>query len=46
MKNVYNPQPVDTSDIRLPEELNVLVDEMARNVHAVWAQNRIEQHLS
>ncbi len=43
MKNVYNPQPVDTSDIRLPEELNVLVDEMARNVHAVWAQNRIEQ---
>lgn len=43
MKNKYIPQPVDTSDIQLPEELEVLREHMARNVHEVWAQSRIEQ---
>lgn len=39
----YVPQPVDTNDIELPVELNLLVEQMAKNVHEVWAQNRIEQ---
>ena len=39
----YNPQPVDTSDIQLPEELSELVEQMAKNVHEVWAQSRMEQ---
>lgn len=43
MKNSYVPQPVDTSDIQLPEELNALIEQMAKNVHDVWAQSRIEQ---
>ena len=43
MKMNYLPQPMDTSDIQLPEELNVLVEQMAKNVHEVWAQNRMEQ---
>ena len=43
MKRDYVPQPVDTSDVRLPEELDALVEQMAKNVHEVWAQNRIEQ---
>lgn len=43
MKKNYVPQPMDTSDIQLPEELNVLVEKMAENVHEVWAQSRIEQ---
>lgn len=43
MNRDYVPQPVDTSDIRLPEELDVLVEQMAKNVHEVWAQSRIEQ---
>ncbi len=42
MKNSYVPQPVDTSDIQLPEELNVLVEQMAKNVHEVWAKGRIK----
>lgn len=41
MKNRYIPRPADTSDVRLPEELLPLIEEMARNVHEVWAQNRI-----
>ena len=43
MKNNYVPQPADISDIRLPEELNELIEQMARNVHEVWAQSRMEQ---
>lgn len=43
MKKNYVPQPVDTSDILLPEELNELVEQMAKNVHEVWAQSRMEQ---
>ena len=39
----YIPQPVDTSDIELGEELEVLVEAMAKNVHEVWAATRIEQ---
>lgn len=39
----YTPQPIDTSDIQLPEELESLVEVMAKNVHEVWAQERIAQ---
>ncbi len=37
----YIPNPVETSDVELPEELLPLIEEMAKNVHEVWAQNRI-----
>lgn len=43
MDKRYVPQPMDTSDVQLPEELNELVEKMAKNVHEVWAQSRIEQ---
>ena len=43
MKKNYVPQPMDTSDIRFPQELDVLIEEMAKNVHEVWAKSRIEQ---
>ena len=43
MKKNYVPQPMDTSDIQLTEELNVLVEQMAKNVHEVWAQSRMVQ---
>lgn len=42
-KGSYIPQPMDTSDVQLPQELNELVEKMARNVHEVWAQSRISQ---
>lgn len=35
MKKDYIPQPIDTSDIELPEELNPLLEAMAKNVHEV-----------
>ena len=43
MENKYLPQPMDTSDIKLPVELDELVEKMAKNVHEVWAQSRIDQ---
>ena len=43
MKKNYVPQPMDTSDVRLPEELLPLIEQMAKNVHEVWAKNRMDQ---
>lgn len=43
MKDKYTPRPVDTSDVQLPEQMNALVEQMAKNVHEVWAQSRLEQ---
>ena len=37
----YIPRPTDTTGVKLPEDLLPLVEEMARNVHEVWARNRI-----
>lgn len=39
----YIPCPIDTSDIQLPEELTPLLEAMAKNVHEIWAQERINQ---
>jgi hypothetical protein len=42
-KTKYTPEPIDTSDIVLDERLTALIEQMAKNVHEVWAQNRISQ---
>ena len=34
---------MDTNDTLLPEDLNVLIEPLAKNVHEVWARSRIEQ---
>ena len=41
--NKYIPRPIDTKDIELSDALKELTEEMARNVHEVWAQNRMAQ---
>ena len=40
---MYTPQPIDTTGVKLPEELEVLVEQMSKNVHEVWAETRIQQ---
>ena len=42
MKKNYVPQPLDTSKVELPELMD-WVEDMAKNVHEVWAQTRMEQ---
>lgn len=39
----YKPTPLNTEDIILPYELEELIEQMARNVHDVWAESRIAE---
>lgn len=39
----YTPQPIDTTGVMLPEELEQLVEQMSKNVHEVWSETRIQQ---
>lgn len=41
--NPYEPKPIDTSDVVLPEQLLDLTEKIAENVHEVWAQGRIKE---
>ena len=38
---MYIPKPVDTSNIALPEELLLLTEKIAENVHDIWALGRM-----
>ncbi len=40
---MYTPKPVDTDNIVLSEDLLILTEKIAENVHDLWAQNRISQ---
>lgn len=39
--STYTPKPADLSDVNLPAELEPLIEQMAKNVHDVWAESRI-----
>jgi ryanodine receptor 2 len=42
-KSDYQPSVLDTSSVELPADLMLLAEQMAENVHEVWAATRIEQ---
>lgn len=42
-QNEYKPQPIATHDVVLPDSMMQLAEKLAKNVHEVWAQTRIEQ---
>lgn len=39
----YTPNPIDTSDIILPDELLELTEKIAKNTHDVWAVGSIKE---
>lgn len=39
----YMPNPIDTSDVILPEEILKLCEKLAENTHEVWAKGRADQ---
>ncbi len=43
MEKSYTPSPINTEGIELPDELNTLIEQIAKNVHEVWAKNRMNQ---
>lgn len=38
---VYKPQPIDTSDVELGEEILELTERLAENAHDIWARQRL-----
>lgn len=40
---MYQPKPADTADVRLPEDLMELTEQIAENVHEVWAAARLAE---
>ena len=43
MKTNYVPCPLDTSDVKLSPDMEELTELIAKNVHDVWAKQRIEE---
>lgn len=40
---MYTPNPIDTSEVKLPEELLELTEKIAENVHENWSAGRIAE---
>lgn len=40
-KSNYIPLPINTKDVVLPQEMNALAEQIAKNVHEVWSAGRI-----
>ena len=41
--NGYSPQPADCTAVQLPKELDALLEALSRNVHEVWAHERMKE---
>jgi hypothetical protein len=39
----YQPQPVDTSQVKLPDDLHALLEMLAENTHEHWAKQRMAE---
>ncbi len=40
---MYKPNPISTDEIMLSKELLELTEQIAQNVHEVWAEGRIKE---
>jgi hypothetical protein len=40
---VYKPEPIDTSNVRLSDEIFQLTEHLAENAHEVWAKQRMNE---
>ncbi|MBR3837383.1 MAG: Ryanodine receptor Ryr [Clostridia bacterium] len=40
---MYQPKPIDTDDVVLPESLLALTERIAENVHETWAMGRMKE---
>lgn len=44
MKNMnYTPQPISTDDVKLSDDIIKLSEQIAENVHEVWAASRLAE---
>ncbi len=42
-RSTYVPEVIDLDDVVLPESLDELLEQIAKNVHDVWARSRISE---
>ena len=40
---MYKPAPINTKDVILSDEINELAELIAKNVHEVWAEQRVNE---
>lgn len=40
---MYTPNPIDTSAVKLPEDLLELTEKIAENVHENWSAGRVSE---
>lgn len=40
---MYKPNPINTDDVTLSEDLLALTEKIAENVHEVWAAGRVSE---
>lgn len=40
---MYKPSPVNTEDVELSQDLLNLTEQIAKNVHEVWAEQRLKE---
>ena len=38
---MYKPNPIDTSNVKLPKDLLELTEKIAENVHENWSEGRL-----
>ncbi|GMR59737.1 hypothetical protein PMAYCL1PPCAC_29932, partial [Pristionchus mayeri] len=41
--NQYKPAPLDTKEIELGEEMEPLIEALAKNIHNIWASDKIKR---
>lgn len=39
----YYPEPYDTSDVVLSDDIEALIEKLAENVHDSWAKKRLDE---
>lgn len=42
-ENIYTPNPIDTSDVELSDDMLELVERLAENAHENWAEQRMKE---
>jgi ryanodine receptor 2 len=40
---LYQPRPIDTTNVQLPSELTALIERLAENTHDTWASLRLAE---
>lgn len=40
---MYTPKPMDLSDVKIPEEILLLIEQIAEDIHETWAVGRMAE---